>query len=119
MADGIRADRKTASVSLTDLVSLARRNGFVWDAILGAEVARAYKPMPAVYLACAAAFDIAPEHTLMVAAHSSDLAAAAAVGLQTAFVARPDEMGHGLGEATPATPVDYCVSSILELAQIV
>jgi 2-haloacid dehalogenase len=100
------------------MVNLARRNSFVWDAILGAEVARAYKPMPEVYLACAAAFDIAPEHTLMVAAHSSDLAAAAAAGLQTAFVARPDEMGPGLGERAPTTRVDYCVDSILELAQI-
>jgi 2-haloacid dehalogenase len=100
------------------MVDLARRNGLVWDAILGAEVARAYKPMPEVYLACAAAFDIAPEHTLMVAAHSSDLAAAAGAGLQTAFVARPDEMGPGLGESAPATRVDYCVSNILELARI-
>lgn len=100
------------------MVDLARHNGLVWDAILGAEIARAYKPMPAVYLACADAFDIAPEHTLMVAAHSSDLAAAAAAGLQTAFVARPDEMGPGLGEVAPSTRVDYCISSILELAQI-
>jgi 2-haloacid dehalogenase len=100
------------------MVDLARRNGFVWDAILGAEFARAYKPMPAVYLCAAAAFDLAPEETLMVAAHSSDLAAAAAAGLRTAFVARPDEKGIGLGEVTPSTPVDFSVGSILALAEI-
>jgi 2-haloacid dehalogenase len=54
----------------------------------------------------------------MVAAHSSDLAAAAAAGLRTAFVARPDEQGPGLGEKVPGTPVDYSVKSILELAEI-
>ncbi|OYT92921.1 MAG: haloacid dehalogenase, type II [Burkholderiales bacterium PBB3] len=101
------------------MVDLARRNGLVWDAILGAEVAREYKPMPVVYLSAAAAFDLAPEETLMVAAHSSDLAAAAVAGLRTAFVARPDEKGPGLGEVTPSTRVDYSVRSILELAEII
>ena len=101
------------------LVDLARRNGLVWDAILGAEVARAYKPMPSVYLAAVAAFDLEPEETLMVAAHSSDLAAAAAAGLRTAFVARPNGNGPGLGEANPSTPVDFSVQSLLELAEIV
>jgi 2-haloacid dehalogenase len=101
------------------MVDLARRNSLVWDAILGAEVARAYKPMPAVYLAAAAAFDVKPEETLMVAAHSDDLAAAAAAGLRTAFIARPNEKGMGLGESTPSTPVDYSVQSLLELAELV
>jgi 2-haloacid dehalogenase len=73
------------------MVDLARRNGFPWDAILGAEIARDYKPKPIVYLAAAEAFDCAPGETMMVAAHSPDLAAAAAAGLRTAFIARPDE----------------------------
>jgi 2-haloacid dehalogenase len=98
------------------MVDLARRNGFPWDAILGAEVARAYKPMPLVYLCAAEAFDLEPHQTLMVAAHSSDLAAAAAAGLRTAFIARPGEMGAGLGETTAATPVDFSVNSLIELA---
>lgn len=100
------------------MVDLARRNGFPWDAILGAEVARAYKPMPVVYLSAAAAFGLEPEETLMVAAHSSDLAAAAAVGIRTAFIARPDEKGPGIGEVTPTIPVDISVKSILELSRI-
>ena len=80
------------------MVDLARRNGWHWDAILGAEVARDYKPQPVVYLASAAALDCAPEDVMMVAAHSSDLAAAAATGMRTAFIARPDEKGPGKGE---------------------
>lgn len=101
------------------MVDLARRNGFPWDAILGAEVARDYKPKPEVYLAAASAFDLQPDQVMMVAAHSSDLAAAAAVGLRTAFVARPDEHGPGRGEASPDVPVDFSVASILELARLI
>ncbi|MGZ5081703.1 MAG: haloacid dehalogenase type II, partial [Usitatibacter sp.] len=52
------------------MVDLARRNGFPWDAILGAEIAGDYKPKPRVYLASAQAFDLAPADCMMVAAHS-------------------------------------------------
>jgi 2-haloacid dehalogenase len=100
------------------MVDLARHNGLHWDAILGAEVARDYKPKPVVYLASAAAFDCAPQETMMVAAHSSDLAAAAAVGLRTAFIARPDEHGPGLGEAKATVAVDLEADSLETLARM-
>jgi 2-haloacid dehalogenase len=99
------------------MVDLARRNGFPWDAILGAELARDYKPKAVVYLNAAAAFDAEPAQTLMVAAHSSDLQAAAAAGLRTAFVARPDEHGPGRGESRASVPVDLSVADLLELAE--
>jgi 2-haloacid dehalogenase len=98
------------------MVDLARRNGFAWDAILGAELARDYKPKPVVYLTAAAAFDCAPGETMMVAAHSNDLEAAAGTGLRTAFIARPDEFSAGRGEKRAATAVDYSATSLLELA---
>jgi 2-haloacid dehalogenase len=100
------------------MVDLARRNDFPWDAILGAEFARDYKPKPVVYLSAAAAFDLEPQQVMMVAAHSSDLAAAAALGLRTAFIARPDEHGTGKGEASASVDVDMSVSSLTELAAI-
>lgn len=98
------------------MADLARRNGFPWDAICGAELARDYKPKPGVYLAACSAFDAAPAQALMVAAHSSDLAAAAAAGLRTAFIARPDEHGPGRGETAAAVPVDHSAAGLLELA---
>jgi 2-haloacid dehalogenase len=98
------------------MVHLARRNGFPWDAILGAEVAGDYKPKPRVYLAAADAFDLAPERCMMVAAHSADLATAAALGLRTAHVARPDEHGPDTGERAPTVPVDVAVASLTDLA---
>ena len=98
------------------MVGIARRNDFPWDAILGAEIAGDYKPKPRVYLASAEAFDCKPAECMMVAAHSNDLAAAAAVGLKTAHVARPHEHGPGKGEPKPTVPVDIAVASFTELA---
>jgi 2-haloacid dehalogenase len=98
------------------MVDLARRNGFSWDAILGAEIAGDYKPKPRVYLAATEALDLKPEACMMVAAHSNDLAAAAALGLRTAHVARPNEHGPGRGEAAPTISVDFAVKSLEELA---
>jgi 2-haloacid dehalogenase len=98
------------------MVALARHNGFPWDAILGAELARDYKPKPRVYLAAAEALDLTPGECMMVAAHSYDLAAAAALGLRTAHVARPDEAGPGTGEPAPTIPVDVAASDLADLA---
>jgi 2-haloacid dehalogenase len=80
---------------IAQAVNLARHAGLPWDAILGAEIARAYKPQPEVYLASVAALGIEPGEAMMVAAHNGDLAAAAACGLRTAFVPRPREYGPG------------------------
>jgi len=100
------------------MADLARRNGWHWDAVLGAELARDYKPKPVVYLSAAAAFDCTPAQTLMVAAHSSDLQAAAAAGLRTAFIARPDEHGPGRGEGRASVAVDLSADSLTALADL-
>jgi 2-haloacid dehalogenase len=94
---------------------LARRNEFHWDAILGADHARAFKPMKEVYLAAAEAFNLAPGQCLMCAAHGSDLQAAAANGLRTAYIARPQER-PGVGERVPSASFDVSVASVPELA---
>ena len=98
------------------MADLARRNGWHWDAILGAEHARDYKPKLEVYRAAADAFDCAPHEVLMVAAHSSDLEAAARAGLRTAFIARPDEHGPGRGETAASVPVDFSAADLGALA---
>lgn len=109
------APMSNGNVSL--MADIARHNGFVWDAILGAEWARDYKPNLAVYRAGCAAFDLAPSECLMVAAHSSDLAAAREAGLRTAHIARPDEFGPGLGETGPSVPVDLAARDLAHLAE--
>ncbi len=98
------------------MVFLARHNGFSWDAILGAEIAGDYKPKPRVYESACAALDLSPGECMMVAAHSSDLAATAACGLRTAHVARPDEYGPSTGETAPTVPVDVAARDFIDLA---
>ena len=112
---GLVAPVSNGNVSL--MAALARRNNFHWDAILGAEFSRDYKPKPDVYLSACAAFDLAPEDCMMVAAHSDDLAAAKACGLQTGFVARPNEKGPGKGESRPTIAVDVAGDDMVDLAQ--
>jgi len=75
------------------LVNMARNAGLPWDAILGVEVARHYKPQPQAYLVTAELLGLAPHDCMMVAAHNGDLVAAAALGFRTAFVPRPTEHG--------------------------
>jgi 2-haloacid dehalogenase len=75
------------------LTRMAKHSGLPWDVILGAETARAYKPLPQAYLASAQLLNLAPSEVMLVAAHNGDLTAAAASGLRTAFVARPTEYG--------------------------
>jgi 2-haloacid dehalogenase len=99
------------------IVNMARRAGLPWDAVLGAEVARHYKPQPEAYLTTAAMLGLRPEQCMMVAAHNGDLAAASALGFRTAFVARPTE--HGPGQTTDlkaAREWDAVAGSFVELA---
>ncbi|MDO8875134.1 MAG: haloacid dehalogenase type II [Pseudolabrys sp.] len=115
----LKAKFRIAPVSngnISLMVDLARRNNLPWDAILGAEVAGDYKPKRQVYLAACAALDLPPEQCMMVAAHSSDLEAAATCGLRTGHIARPDEHGPGTGETGPSVPVDVAGSDLADLA---
>ena len=77
------------------IVNMAKRAGLPWDAVLGAEVARRYKPQPEAYLTTARLLGLAPGECMMVAAHNDDLRAAGSLGFRTAFVRRPDEHGPG------------------------
>ena len=89
------------------MLDMAKRAGLPWDAILGAELAHAYKPSPKAYLRTAEALMLKPEQVCLVAAHNSDLAAARGCGLRTAFISRPNgawagsdnrsRAGRGLG----------------------
>jgi len=98
------------------MVDIARRNSIPWDAILGSELARDFKPKPAVYLMTAAALNLHPNEVMMVAAHSDDLRQAASNGLRTAHVARPGENGPGTGESAPRVPVDFAAKNMKDLA---
>lgn len=75
------------------LTNMAKHAGLPWDCVISAELFRHYKPDPEAYQGCAELLDIAPEELTLVAAHPSDLRAARAAGVGTAYVARPLEYG--------------------------
>jgi len=97
------------------MVDIKRRNNLPWDAILGSEIARDFKPKPQVYLMTVEALNLQPSEVMMVAAHSDDLRSAASHGMRTAHVARPQE-NPGVSETGPRTPVDFAARSMVDLA---
>lgn len=99
------------------MVDMAKNAGLPWDVILGAEVAGAYKPDPKAYENAVALLDLDPSQCLMVAAHNDDLVAAAAIGMKTAFVARPTEYGSDQTKDQKAEhPFDIVAEDFLDLA---
>jgi 2-haloacid dehalogenase len=100
------------------IVNMARRAGLPWDAVLGAEVARAYKPMPEAYLSAADMLGVAPAECMLVAAHNDDLMAAKAAGLGAAFVCRPTEVADQdqTKDREPWDGVDVAATSFEDLA---
>lgn len=101
------------------LTDMAKRAGLPWDCVLGAEVFRAYKPDPRVYLGAAEVFDVDPAEVMMVAAHHDDLAAARACGLQTAYIERPLEFGAGqVKDVAPVAGNGLHAKDLLHLADL-
>jgi 2-haloacid dehalogenase len=99
------------------LVNMAKNAGLPWDTVLSAELFHHYKPDPEVYLGAARLLGVAPGRLMMVAAHPSDLRAAAACGLRTAYVDRPLERGpSGPRESWQAGQFDRVADSLEDLA---
>ena len=111
----VLATLSNGNISL--MVEMAKRAGLPWDAILGAEVAHHYKPDPEAYLTTAGLLGLRPEECMMVAAHGTDLAAAAACGFRTAYVWRPLEYGPDRKRERPESGAfDVSVADFGELA---
>ncbi|POA97359.1 haloacid dehalogenase type II [Chromobacterium sinusclupearum] len=99
------------------LLNLAKYAGLPWDAIMGAELAQAYKPMPQAYLRTAALLDLPPQRVCLVAAHNGDLAAARRCGFKTAFIPRPREFGpNQQTDLMAEQDWDWVAKSLVELA---
>jgi 2-haloacid dehalogenase len=111
----IIAPLSNGNISL--MTDLAKHSGLPWDCILGAELARHYKPDREVYQSAADSLDVKPAEVMMVAAHLGDLRAAKGVGLRTAFVARPLEYGpNGKPDLKGDSSVDISAKDFNDLA---
>ena len=121
----IRSKKKYVIAPLSNgnialMTNLAKFGGLPWDAILGAELARHYKPDREVYVSAYYYLDLKPEEVMMCAAHARDLQAARSNGLRTGFIYRPNEFGNGpVGVPDKAKPGDFDVVavSIIDLAR--
>jgi 2-haloacid dehalogenase len=99
------------------LVDMAKGAGLAWDLILGSDISRAYKPSPDAYLTPAAILGLEPGEVMLVAAHNADLASARQVGLATAYIPRPAELGpHQHRNLAPTADWDVTAASITDLA---
>jgi 2-haloacid dehalogenase len=98
-AEGLARLRRrfiTATLSnagMAAVTAVVKHAGLPFDAILTAELARSYKPAPAVYQLAVDYLGFRPHEIPMVACHKYDLKAARAFGMRTVFVARPLEFG--------------------------
>jgi 2-haloacid dehalogenase len=111
----IIATQSNGNIAL--MVNMAKHAGLPWDAILGSEVVRHYKPCPDAYINCADALGLPPESCMMTAAHNNDLVAASQQGFRTAFVLRPVEYGPNQHKDNRAEhDFDYIADSFIELA---
>jgi len=111
----IIAPLSNGNISL--MTDLAKFGGLPWDCILGAELARHYKPDREVYQSAADFLDLKLDEVMMVAAHLGDLGAAKGVGLRTAFVTRPLEFGpDGKPDLQPNASVDIAARDFNDLA---
>ena len=112
----IIAPLSNGNISL--MTDMAKHAGLPWDCILGAELARHYKPDHEVYQSAADFLDLKTSEVMMVAAHLGDLRAAKSVGLRTAFVTRPLEYGpDGKPDLKADASVDVSAKDFNDLAR--
>ncbi len=96
---------------------MAKRAGLPWDTVLSGELIERYKPDLAVYRMAARLLGAEATEVAMVAAHPSDLDAARAAGLATAYVARPLEHGVAArGQTVPVARFDWQARDFADLA---
>ena len=108
-----------SNAGMAAVVSLSKRGGLDFDAVLTGELIHAYKPAPEVYRSACAYLGFKPEQIMMVAAHKWDLKAAKDAGFKTAFVPRPLETGPG-GKVDIAADasIDVFAASLVDLARL-
>jgi len=99
------------------MVNIARYNGIPWDAVLGSEPTKGYKPQPHVYLDSIDMLGLQANQCLMVASHNYDLRVARSLGMHTAYINRPYEYGEAQVEDMSAEEDwDFICDSVTELA---
>ncbi len=107
-----------SNADVSAVINISKRAGLQWDAIFAAEMAGAFKPDPAAYRMAATYLGLPTGNIMMVASHKYDLRAAAQLGFQTAFVARPLEFGfEGRADVAYEDEFDLNACDFVDLAE--
>ncbi|MDP6884251.1 MAG: haloacid dehalogenase type II [Rhodospirillales bacterium] len=112
----IIAAMSNANISM--IINGAKHARLPWDAVLGSEIAKHYKPHPDVYRMAADFLGVAPQECMMVAAHNYDLIGAQDCGYRAAFIDRGSP-AHGAGDTEDLEPTgdfDLVAKDLLDLA---
>ena len=106
-----------SNAGMAAVIAVVKHARLPFDAVLTAELARSYKPSPAVYQLAVDDLGFPAHQILMVACHKYDLKAARAFGMRTAFVARPLEFGPtARPDVEPEPWFDLYANSFTDLA---
>jgi len=106
-----------SNAGMAAVVAVVKHACLPFDAILTAELAKSYKPSPAVYQLAVDYLGYRPDQILMVACHKYDLRAAKAFGMRTAFVTRPLEFGpEAKPDVSPEVWFDVYAKDLIALA---
>lgn len=109
-------------LSFSIVTDSSKASGISWDGVISCEFLNHYKPEPGAYLEGCALMGFKPEEVCLVAVHPSDLMAAKAAGMGTAYSApqlnEPDVLGQSMPDLPPPESYDYYASSFEELADM-
>lgn len=106
-----------SNADVSAVINISKRAGLPWDAIFTAEMAGVFKPDPDAYRMAATYLGLPAGDIMMVASHKYDLRAAAGLGFQTAFVARPLEFGaDGVADIAYEDEFDINACDFVDLA---
>lgn len=100
------------------LTAMAKNAGLPWDCIVSAELFKHYKPDPETYHGVANLLNLSIGSVMLCASHPSDLRAAKAQGMKTAYVMRPFEFGeHVPLPKVEAGEFDYVAQDFVDLSR--
>lgn len=106
-----------SNADVSAVVNISKHHGLPWDAVFAAEMVNTFKPDPRTYQMALRYLGVEPGEAMMVACHKYDLYAARALGMRTAFIARPLEFGaDGDVDAAYDTAFDVNARDFMDLA---
>jgi len=118
----IRLRRKFITGTLSNgnmilLVDMERHSDLRWDCVLSAELPKRYKPDREAYQIAVDYLGPSPEQVMYVASHQWDLSAGhETVGMRTAYISRPLEMGEPPSSDKPDPSYDINAEDFEDLA---